>query len=146
MEGRITVDRTLSPLALKGLERRRICAEIASKYGVHSGSSSQPGGEVVPDANGNVLVFPYVDRGVEVAVKYRAPGKKFWQREGGRRTFWNADVLDDPALRDGRAALVITEGEFDALAVLTSGIRSRSRSPTARPLCRLARARKNWIR
>lgn len=113
--------KTLSPSALRGLERRKICPEIASKYGVHSGSCAAEGGEVRPDPNGNVIVFPFIDRGGISAEKYRAPGKKFWQRAGGKRTFWNADALDDPALIEGRNALVITEGEFDALSVLTCG-------------------------
>ena len=55
-------------------------------------------------------------------MKYRAPGKKFWQDRTGRATFWNADVLDSEALHDGRAALVIVEGEIDALTVLSIGI------------------------
>jgi twinkle protein len=114
--------KTLSPLALQGLEKRRICPETAAKFGVHSGSwtKTEPR-EVVPDPNGNVLVFPYVDHGAEVAAKYRSPGKAYSQREGGKRTFWNADVMDDPALHDGQQALVICEGEFDALAAISSG-------------------------
>jgi twinkle protein len=56
-----------------------------------------------------------------VAEKYRARGKVFWQRPGGRRTFWNADVLDDPALETGQYALVITEGEPDALTAIACG-------------------------
>jgi twinkle protein len=30
-------------------------------------------------------------------------------------------VLDDPSLRDGRAALVITEGDIDCLSVIEAG-------------------------
>ncbi len=79
------------------------------------------GGEVIPDPSGNVLVFPYLEHGVTVSEKYRAPQKRFWQKAGGRRTFWNSDVLDDPSLEDGRAPLIITEGEFDALAAIDCG-------------------------
>src|ERR1700710_1044066 len=89
--------RSLSPLALQGLEKRRLCPETVLKLGVHSGkwTTAEPH-EVVPDAHGNVLVFPYIDHGAEVAAKYRSPGKMYSQRAGGKRTFWNADVMDDP--------------------------------------------------
>jgi twinkle protein len=53
--------------------------------------------------------------------KYRAPKKKFWQRAGGRKTFWNSDALDDPALEAGHQALIITEGEIDALTAIDCG-------------------------
>jgi hypothetical protein len=49
------------------------------------------------------------------------PGKLFWQRPKGRKTFYNSDVLDDPSLQDDRAALVIVEGEMDCLSVLEAG-------------------------
>jgi twinkle protein len=67
------------------------------------------------------VVFPFLERGVVVNEKYRAPGKKFWQRAVGRRTFWNSDALDDPALEAGHQALVITEGELDALTAIECG-------------------------
>ena len=61
------------------------------------------------------------ERGVVVAEKYRTPDNRFWQRPGGRRTFWNADVLDDPALAVGQYPLIITEGEIDALTAIDCG-------------------------
>lgn len=108
-------------MAAKAFEGRKINPETAARYSVYTASVPAEGGVVRPDANGNVIAFPYVDHGVTVAEKYRAPGKRFWQREGGKRTFWNADVMDDPALHDGRQALVITEGEIDALSVIDAG-------------------------
>ena len=76
---------------------------------------------MVPDENGNIIAFPFEDGGKVVAGKYRAPGKRFWQRPGGRRTFWNADALDDPALEAGQYPLIITEGEIDALTAIDCG-------------------------
>ncbi|MGO8301443.1 DNA primase, partial [Rhizobium ruizarguesonis] len=70
------------------------------------------GTTVEPDAAGNIFVFPFIDGGLPVGEKYRAPGKKFWQRRGGRKTFWNADCMDYPALEEGHKALIITEGEI----------------------------------
>lgn len=115
---------TLNPRAIEWLESRQIDAETASRYGLYT-ARHVTGGEPAPDASGNILVFPYVDGGEEVNAKYRVRdgkgGKKFWQRSGARKTFFNADMLDDPALEAGQAALVITEGELDALATIQAG-------------------------
>ena len=109
----------LGPIGYEAFDRRKISPETAVRFGIYTARSE--GGEVIPDAKGNVVVFPFEDRGTTVNEKYRAPGKKFWQRAGGKRTFWNADALDDPALADGRQALVITEGEIDALTAIDCG-------------------------
>lgn len=108
-------------MAQVAFERRGINPETASRYEVYTGRAEIEYGPVTPDAKGNIIVFPYTDRGKVVNEKYRAREKKFWQKKGGKKTFWNADVLDDPALKDGRAALLITEGELDALSAIDSG-------------------------
>src|SRR5690606_22679991 len=64
--------------------------------------------------------FPFVHDGRVVGEKYRAPNKRFWQRKGGYKTFWNSDVMDDPALHRGQP-LIITEGEIDALTAIDCG-------------------------
>lgn len=112
----------LGEIGVRAFEQRGISAETAARYGVYTGRATHnEENAVVPDNKGNVVVFPFFDHGRVVAEKYRAPGKKFWQRRGGKRTFWNVDVLDDPALASGSAALVITEGEIDALTAIDSG-------------------------
>lgn len=110
----------LSELHLSWLTKRGLDPEVASRLGVASGSRAD-GGKVDQDGRGNVLIFPYSEHGIVVSEKYRAPNKIFWQREGGKRTFFNADVLDDPVLTEGREPLVITEGELDCVAVLSAG-------------------------
>lgn len=114
----------LNPKAIEWLESRAIEAETAIHLGLYT-ARRVSGGEPEPDAAGNILVFPYLDRGEVVNAKYRgrAPdgSKRFWQRSGARKTFFNADMLDDPALEAGQAALVITEGELDALATIQAG-------------------------
>lgn len=111
---------TLSRQHEAWLTERKICLEKATSLGVHSGTWAA--GKVVPNASGNVLAFPYFERGYVVAEKYRmAPAKEFAQREGARKTFYNSDVLDDPSVQSGRNALVICEGEMDCLAVLSAG-------------------------
>lgn len=99
---------TISELHLAWLEKERgISPELAVRFGLYTDSGA--------------IVFPFFDHGKEVAAKYRGPEKKFWQRPGGKRTFFNADVLDDPALVNGNHALVITEGEIDTLTALECG-------------------------
>lgn len=110
-------------MAERAFEGRGIEPETAARLNVYTARTQINGAgetEVVPDAGGNVIVFPYFENGVEVGAKYRAPGKRFWQRRGGRRTFWNADVLDDPILEHG-APLIITEGEIDAITAIDCG-------------------------
>lgn len=109
------------PMASAAFERRGINPETAARYGVFTGVAETEFGTVTPDAKGNVIVFPYTDGGKVVNAKYRGKDKKFWQQKGGKKTFYNADVMDDPALSEGRAALVITEGELDALSAIDSG-------------------------
>jgi twinkle protein len=118
---------TLGAAGVDYFESRGINAETAARFGVFTAKRvKQPNGDWDPvpaaDAKGNILVFPSVDHGQVVNEYYRALSKKmFWSRAGGKRTFWNADVLDDPALAEGRAALVITEGREDALTAIDCG-------------------------
>jgi twinkle protein len=109
---------TLGTAAVEFLDKRGISAEIAARFGIFTCKTSPSG--LVPDQNGTIIAFPYFEHGNVVGEKYRAPGKKFWQREGGRRTFYNADVLDDPALQADHP-LIITEGELDALTAIECG-------------------------
>jgi twinkle protein len=99
---------------------RGIDPDLVARMGIYSVGRGADG-EAVPSAKGNVIAFPFFRRGVEVATKYRTADKRMWQRKGGEKRFFNADALDDPALSDGRGALVITEGEIDALSALSAG-------------------------
>ena len=112
---------TLSAPIAKSFEQRGISAETAARLGCYSGRWDADEQRIVSDPKGTVVVFPFIDGGEVVAEKYRAPGKKFWQRAGGRKTFWNADVIDDPSLHDGMHSLLITEGEIDALTAIDAG-------------------------
>lgn len=126
----------LGPSGIKAFQNRQIDPAIAAHSGVFTGSvvTSESGESAVePDPNGNIVVFPFIDGGKPVGEKYRAPGKKFWQRRGGRKTFWNADCMDDPALEDGRKALIITEGEIDALTAIDCGFHCAVSVPDGAP-------------
>ncbi len=112
-------DLVLGKKGAEAFERRGIGAETVARLNVYTGKFID--GEVVPHEDGNIIVFPFIEHGVSVNEKFRGPQKKFWQRTGGRKTFWNSDALDDPALADGRLPLVITEGEIDALTAIDCG-------------------------
>lgn len=133
-----TPDRQLSARMIEAFERRGIDAETVVKYGVFTGRAvKNPDGsvkEVVPDhLRGDLVIFPTFDHGREVNQKYRAPGKRFWQKRTGKATFWNPDVLDSEALQDGRAALLITEGEMDALTAISAGLHYTVSVPDGAP-------------
>jgi len=108
----------LGAAAVEAFKRRKISGETAARYNVYT--ASQKGGAVVPDPDGKIVVFPFMEHGRAVNEKYRAAGKRFWQKAGGKRTFWNADALDDPAL-ESHVPLTITEGEIDGLTAIEAG-------------------------
>lgn len=117
---------TISPKAETWFQVRAIDLEVVARMGIYSGRSGPNGEGVMEDPVGDILAFPYLEGGREVNAKYRGRpnpdgSKRFWQRAGGKKTFYNADILDDPALIDGSQALVIVEGEPDCLAVQTAG-------------------------
>jgi twinkle protein len=113
---------TLSLDHLKILEDRTISDEWAIRLGVYTGRLVSTGSErkeVVEDQGGNILCFPYYKNGNLVGTKYRTKDKRMWQSEGGCNVFYNHDAIARSI--NENAPLVITEGEFDCLAVLTSG-------------------------
>lgn len=105
---------------IEWLSARGISEETASRMGIYTVRRG-PNGDMVRDIAGDTIAFPYLEHGDEVNTKYRGPGKKFWQSAGGRKTFFNADILDDPTLIDGDHPLVICEGEMDCLSFLEAG-------------------------
>lgn len=110
---------TISPTHLEWLESRRISVEVATAMALYSAKRGSTGVEADPE--GKILVFPYLEEGVEKNAKYRAPGKRFWQKQGGKKLLYNRDILADPSLHDGSHPLVICEGEVDCLAAITAG-------------------------
>ncbi|MCA6108145.1 AAA family ATPase [Bradyrhizobium cenepequi] len=120
----------LGEVAINAMEKRGINPETAMRLGAYSGrcvyvQDEQTGRQkidhVEPDPEGNILVFPITEYGVTVGEKYRGPNKFFFQKPGGKRTFINGDVLDDPSLWDGTNALTILEGEPDLFTAIDVG-------------------------
>jgi twinkle protein len=93
------------------LEARGLDAEMLARHGV--GSSTKLGSDCV--------VIPFREAGKVVNRKYRtiAGEKRFCQDAGARKVFWNVDVIGDDTLKDH--PLIVTEGEFDAMAALQCG-------------------------
>lgn len=84
---------------------RGLCPETALRYGI---------GEL----NGSIAI-PYRRNGEILNTKYRSlTEKKFWQ-DGGKQFVWNHDALLDETLKS--EPIIITEGEFDALAAIQAG-------------------------
>ena len=100
----------LSEEHTKWLEARGFDLEVVTRYGLYTDRQS-PGERA--------LAIPYRRDGKVINHKYRGPNKKLWQDEGAPRAFWNEDVLRDATLVS--EPLVITEGEFDALAAIHGG-------------------------
>lgn len=68
------------------------------------------------------LSVPYLEAGEAVNHKYRRTSTKDHRMDtGAPLALWNADILQDPKVTSGQAPVVITEGEWDALAVIQAG-------------------------
>lgn len=129
----MTAQRMLSDLHARWLtEKRGLGPETIERFDLFT-ADRNGAGEVVPDPKGNILVFPFIEAGRTVAEKYRGPNKQFWQRPGGKRTFWNGDILDDPLLAAGHIPLIITEGEIDALSAIDCGFQFTVSVPDGAP-------------
>lgn len=133
----------LSEEHLRGLEKRGISAETAQRFGLYSGKRGADGADVQPSERGEILCFPFVENGEEVAVKYRSrrDGERvMWQKPNGRKTLYNAQVLIDPETRaeleSGAFPLIVTEGETDTLSFAEAGchhvVSIQSGAPPAR--------------
>jgi twinkle protein len=70
---------------------------------------------------GDCIAIPYVKGGVVVNHKYRTLGdrKEFGQDAGAVKCLWNRDVLTDDTL--AHEPVIVTEGEFDAVAAMMAG-------------------------
>lgn len=101
----------ISDKHLQWLESRGIGAETAVRSGLYTDKQA--------------LAFPLVEDGKTVGTKFRGPNKSFWQAKDGKKTFWNADALNDPSLllepENNGLPLIITEGEIDALTAIECG-------------------------
>lgn len=94
------------------IEARGLDPALAAKFGIAT---------VMIDGRMWIAV-PYVEGTETVNHKYRLISEKSHRMDAGAPLLlWNANALTDPRLRSGQAPLVITEGEWDALAAIQCG-------------------------
>ena len=105
------------------LEARGLDAELCLNLGLESSGQRGP----------SWIEIPYLLAGERVNTKYRTiiGDKQFSQDEGGKCVFWNADVIADPGL--AHLPLIITEGEFDAIAAIQAGFDRTVSVPNGAP-------------
>lgn len=108
-------------------EERGLDAELLVRLGVDE--SDRLGSDCV--------VIPFFENGSVVNRKYRtiAGEKRFSQDAGARKVFWNVDVIADPTL--AKEPLIITEGEFDAMAAIQAGFPRAVSVPDGAPAERI---------
>lgn len=101
----------LKPSHLDILEKRGLDPETLARLGVATFDRS----------DGDWIKIPFRVDDEVVNHKYRTISgeKRFYQDAGAPKHFWNVDVLKDETLSD--QPVIVTEGEFDAIAAIQSG-------------------------
>jgi len=100
------------------LEARNLDVETAIRFGLYT--TSRPGGDPDSTEGADWLAVPYKVDDVVVNVKFRRLSEKeHAQTKGGKQVLWNRDVIRDQTLKD--YPLIITEGEWDAMAAIEAG-------------------------
>jgi len=90
-------------------EVRALDLETLTRLGVRFG----------PTPAGERVAIPYVANGEVRRHKIRAPGDRPYWSAGGDVTLWNVDILADRTLAE--QPVILTEGEYDALACIQVG-------------------------
>lgn len=105
------------------LTARGLDPELAVRLGLETSHDS---------AGGETVVIPYFVGGEAVNHKYRGlADKRFHQDAGATKAFWNFNAILDPGLLD--QPLIITEGEFDAMAAIQCGYQRAVSVPDGAP-------------
>lgn len=106
------------------IEDRGIDPTLAEAFGL----------KTITRSGKNWLAVPYVEEGVVVNHKYRLTSEKDHRMdEGAPLSLWNADCLKDERVRSGQTPVVITEGEWDALAAMQAGFQFAVSVPNGAP-------------
>lgn len=99
---------TIHPRHSEWIEARGIDPALIARFGITTKS----------DGSGHWISLPYVERGRVLNHKYRLTARKDHRMDtGAPLTLWNHDVL----LETSDQPVIITEGEWDALAAISAG-------------------------
>ena len=94
------------------IEARGLDPDLAEKLGL----------ETVMSNGAAWIRIPYFEGGEAINHKWRMTSEKRHMMDpGAPLALWNAQVLREPKVTGGQAPLVITEGEWDAIAAIQSG-------------------------
>lgn len=106
------------------IEARGIDPELAEAFGL----------KTVKREGKNWLVVPYTQGGEPINHKYRLTSEKDHRMDSGAPlALWNADALAAREVTSGQAPVVITEGEWDALAAIQAGHKFTVSVPNGAP-------------
>lgn len=106
------------------LTARAIDPVLAEKLGLSTTSGS----------DGLWLNIPYLEHGRVINHKFRqAREKRHRMDPGAPLSFWNHDCLLSEPVRSGQVPVVITEGEWDAIAAIQSGFPHTLSVPNGAP-------------
>jgi len=101
--------------------------------GINPALAEKMGLTTTRDGEGFWLTVPYFERGETINHKYRMTNEKRHRMDkDAPLCLWNVDCLQHPEVLGG-APVVITEGEWDALAAITAGIRHVVSVPNGAP-------------
>jgi twinkle protein len=112
----------LTENAMGWLAERGITPEVAARNQVSMAQKYMPQRE----EEVMCMAFPFVKGGEIVNVKYRDKNKYFTQEGGAEKTWYKYDDIDPKCT-------IITEGEFDALALEVAGYRHSISVPDGAP-------------
>lgn len=108
------------------IEARGLDPMLADKLGLHTRT----------DKEGHWLLIPYHDEeGWVVNHKWRLTTEKRHRMDGSGAplTLWNVAALSDPKVQAGQAPVIITEGEWDAIAAIQCGFAYSVSVPNGAP-------------
>jgi twinkle protein len=117
----MTQKKTIGNQLAQYLAKRGIDLEVAEKAGLFSAKRTARG--LTPAPDGEFVVLPYAK-----GAKYRNINTGEWfQSAGGNKTMWLRDLCK------GCEQLIITEGEWDALAAMSAGVTGVMSIPEGAP-------------
>jgi twinkle protein len=106
------------------IEGRGIDPVLAEKMGL----------ETVMRDGARWLAVPYYHGGEVINHKYRLTSEKRHMMDSGAPlSLWNADCLADPKVQQHKAPVIVTEGEWDAIAAIQAGFQFTVSVPNGAP-------------